>query len=104
MGEESISPRGEQSLLLSVLTMETTLLHSNYAFVFGPIHQCSTIEEELFKYSEVNYLTYLPLHNLWEWQGSLLVLISVNNIPSNHSDNCLPSTSMASVFNHGILL
>lgn len=101
MGEESNSPRAEQSLLLSVLTMETTLLHLNYAFVFGPIHQCSIIQEELFKYSEVKYLTYLLLHNLWEWQGSPLVLIPVNNIPTEHSDNCPPSTSMASVFNHG---
>lgn len=36
MGEECNSPRAEQSLLLSVLTVENTSLHLNYAFVFVP--------------------------------------------------------------------
>lgn len=86
MGEECNSPRAEQPLLLSMLTMETTVLHLNYAFVFGPIHQCNPIQEEVFKYSEVRYLTHLPLRNLWEWEGSLLILRSVNNIPNDPSD------------------
>lgn len=89
MGEECNSPRAEQPLLLSTLTMETTVLHLNYAFVFGPVHQCSPIQAEVFKYSEVRYLTHLPLHNLWEWEGSLLILISANSIPTDPSDPLL---------------